>query len=169
MVRFEVGRAVGDGAADFADIGFLHLHEAVVKAIRRRAEHRNIGFLGKAIDFDGVAQVSGHGLIDVHRFAGLEDRASLFEVGAAIDAFQQHDIHLLAHRFDCWINLHAVLFLKLLGIAFDPRRTRRDVGTSPFVCGDNFPTRHVVLAFLVVQKGGEGGDVGCIQPHYADA
>jgi len=117
MMRFKMRGAVGNDAANLAHVRLLHLDQALVITIRGGAEHGHLRLFREAIEFEGVAQRARERLVDEQGLARLDHGLRLLQMRAAIDAHQQHGVHLLAQFLDAGDDLHAELVLKLLRVA----------------------------------------------------
>ena len=162
-MRLQEAGAVRDNASNLADISFFEFHQAFVKPVGGRREHRNFGFSRQFEDLDCVPQRAGDRLVDEQRLAGFDDKARLLQVRTAIHAFQEHGIHLLAEFLDRSDHLQVEFFLQLLGIALHPAGAGFDVLASALVSRDDFGAGNVFLLVGVIQQSGESGHVRGVQ------
>ena len=75
----------------------------------------------------------------------------MFKVWAAIEAIEQHSIHLAAHFFDVVVDSDAVFLLQCLSIPIDPRPTRRDIFAAAFKRGDHFRPGDMLLGLRIIE------------------
>src|SRR5579859_6369436 len=98
----------------------------------------------------------------------MQDGLRLFEMWPAIDAFEQHGIHILAELFDRVVEGDLVFLLQRLGELVDSRRTGMDILAAAFKRGDDFAAWDVAFKRRVVQSFGKGNDVGGVAADDAD-
>ena len=169
MMRFDGTRAVRNGRAEFADVGFFQFHEAVVKAIGGRGEDRHAGLFGQAKYFENVVQRTGQRLVDEERLFGGNHRARLFEMGASIDAFEQHAIHIPAQIVDRGFEFHAVILLNLRREILHPISAARNIGAEGLERRHYLRSRDMLRKIRLIEHLRELDDVRSVEADNSDA
>lgn len=126
-------------------------------------------FAGEADDLDGVFEGAGEGLVDEDGFFRGESLAELFEVGAAVDAFDQNSVNVGREFRDRGVDFDTVFFDEILGVAIDAGGARFDIGAAAFEGCDDFPAGNVVGGGGVVEGFGKCDDVRGIEADDTEA
>jgi hypothetical protein len=185
-VRLNLARTEGFNLNNFPERALANRLSILPETQCGRTEDRDIGGFSEAKDFGDVMQRTGHRFIYENRnswrwrrFDGEVARATrlgrqltrrfraqdgfeLFEVRAAIDAFEQDGIHVPAHFLDAVIEHDVVLVAQRLGVLLDAIGAGRNIGTAALERGNDFSAGNMTFGFRVVQRFGESGNVGGI-------
>ena len=160
-----LARSPGGGAIHFTDIGVVdELAQILGKADGRTREPANVVLLRQFSDGNRIGQGTRERFVDEHRLARFEDFPRLLQVNPAINALQQHHIHLLqqlGNRVDDF-NTHAALLLGKLGNAVLAGREIRAAG----IASDDLDARELGVLGLV-ENGSEPRHMRGIKAHDA--
>ena len=168
MVAFD-GHRAGGFAADHVADGFVRGGglNFFREAERRRREDGRLCFVGDAVDREQVGERAGGRLIDEDRLA-FGDGAELFQVRAAIDAFEQDGVGFGRQLFERVDDLDA-FFAELFDVASTRFLLSGISGLPPGKAAMTSTSAKRAGRFGVVDELGERDDVRRVAADDADA